>query len=110
MKIKLATALLRRKELNNKLATMLSPLKDEGIKQRLFEVKATRRKVTDEVDDILLQVPKLSMEQVTAAYDWCSKNLRLVDAAIQQANWTTEIDVDASVMEDFVDPYMKPQS
>jgi len=108
MKIKLATALLRRKELHNKLSTMLSPLKDEGIKGRLFEVKVARKKVSEDIDDVMAQVPKIGIEQVTAAYDWHSKQLRLVDAAIQQANWTTEIDVDESVMADFVDPYVKP--
>lgn len=99
MKIKLAQALLRRKELNDKVAQ----LKQINVRD-LFEVKVKRQNVTDNVDDIVAQVPKLVPEQVTAAYDWHSKQLRQIDAAIQQANWNTEVDVDAETMKDFVTP------
>ena len=96
MNIKLAEALLRRKELNNKVLQL------QGINSKdLFEVKAERRKVTDSIDDIVAQVPKLTLAQVTGGYDFYARALRRVDAAIQQANWTTEIDVDSSVMDDF---------
>lgn len=101
MKIKLAEALLRRKELMEKVE-QLKPINTEG----LFEVRAERRKVTDQLDDVIAKVPKVSMQQVTADFDWHSKRLRLVDAAIQQANWTIEIDVDESCMADYVDPYV----
>lgn len=102
MKIKLAEALLRRKELQQQV-DRLKTINTEG----LFEVKGQRKKLTDEIDDIVLSVPKISMQQVTHAYDWHAKQLRLVDAAIQQANWTTEIDVDQASMEGYVDPYIK---
>lgn len=96
MKAKLAEALLRRKELQQKVDQV------RNIKDRdLFEVKAQRRQVTDSVDDIVAQVPKLTLSQVTAEYDYYAKQLRLVDAAIQNANWTTEIDLPDSVMGDF---------
>ena len=47
---------------------------------------------------------KLALSEVTAEYDFYAKRLRLVDAAIQQANWTTEIEVDGCVSEDFPVP------
>ncbi len=86
--MKLAEALLRRKELQDK-------------EKDLFEVKGKRAKVTDEIDDIVLQVPKLTLAEVTQEYDHYAKRLRLLDAAIQQANWTTEIEVDPCVNQDF---------
>ena len=99
MKIKLAEALLRRKELQNKVE-MLRSIKDNNI----FEVRATRKQVSDSIDDIVAKVPKLKASQVTAEFDWHARQLRLTDAAIQQANWTTEIEVQESVMDDYTDP------
>lgn len=97
MNVKLAEALLRRKELQGKVA-QLATIKDKD----LFEVKRKRAKVTDEVDDVVLQVPLLTSSEVTHAYDWHARQLRLVDAAIQQANWTTEVTVGDDVMADYV--------
>jgi len=96
MKVKLAEALLRRKELQGKV-DMLKHIQDKN----LFEVKAQRRQVTESLDDIIAQVPKLTASQVTAEYDWHARQLRLVDAAIQQANWTCEIEIDQTVMSDY---------
>lgn len=96
MKVKLAEALLRRKELQGKVDT-LKHIQDKN----LFEVKAQRRQVTESLDDIIAQVPKLTASQVTAEYDWHARQLRLVDAAIQQANWTCEIEIDQTVMSDY---------
>ena len=98
MKVKLAEALLRRKELNAKV-DQLKKINLEG----LFEVKATRRNVTENIDDIVVKVPKISLSQVAAGHDWYAKQLRLVDAAIQQANWTTEIEVVPDVMKDYTE-------
>ena len=96
-KIKLAEALLRRKELNEKIEVL------RAIKgQDLFEVRVQRKLAHEGIDDVIAQIPKLSINDVTAAYDWTARQLRLVDAAIQQANWTTEIDVQDTVMKDFV--------
>lgn len=96
MKVKLAEALLRRKELQGKV-DVLKQIHDKN----LFEVKAQRKQVTDSIDDIVAMVPKLTASQVTAEYDWHARQLRLVDAAIQQANWTCEIEVQETVMADF---------
>jgi len=97
MKIKLAEALLRRKELQGKV-DVLSRVKETD----LFEVKAKRVKVTESLDDIVAQVPKLTASQVTSEYDWHARQLRLVDAAIQQANWTCDVEVRDSVMSDYL--------
>lgn len=96
MKIKLAEALLRRKELQGKV-DVLKEIKDKN----LFEVKAQRRQVTESLDDIIAQVPKLSASQVTAEFDWHARQLRLIDSVIQQANWTVEIEIDQTVMSDY---------
>lgn len=99
MKIKLAEALLRRKELNNKV----EQLKVINV-PNLFEVKVKRQNVTENVDNITAQVPRIKLSQVAAGYDYYAKQLRLVDAAIQQANWVTEVEVGPDVMKDYVDP------
>ena len=98
-KIKLAEALLRRKELANKVA-VLSDIKTKDI----FELVVKRQPVTESVDDIQAGVPKLTASQVTREFDWHLRQLREIDAAIQQANWTTEIDVRPDNMADYTEP------
>lgn len=97
MKVKLADALLRRKELQGKV-DVLKQIKEKD----LFEVKARRQAVADGIDDVVAQVPKLTASQVTQEYDWHARQLRLVDSAIQQANWTCEIEVHDDSMGDYV--------
>lgn len=94
--IKLAEALLRRKELNEKVS-VLKHIKDAD----LFETKTGRRAVHEGIDDIIAQVPIMSVAEVTQEFDWHARQLRLVDAAIQQANWTTDVEVNDSVIADF---------
>ena len=95
-RIKLAEALLRRKELQEKVQ-VLKTIQDKD----LFEVKCRRQNVADNIDEVVAQVPKLDAWQVTHEFDWHSRRLRMVDSAIQQANWATEIMVDPSVMSDY---------
>lgn len=99
MKIKLAEALLRRKELSGKVQS-LNQIKTADV----FTLKTTRKPAHEGIDDIVAQVPKLNASQVTAEFDWHARQLRLVDAAIQQTNWTTEVEVDPSVMSDYTQP------
>lgn len=99
MKVTLASALLRRKELQQKV----DQLKQINVKD-MFEVKAQRRQVTDSIDDIVAQVPKLKPEEVTAAFDWHARRLREIDLAIQQANHTTQLEIGDSIMEDYKTP------
>jgi len=96
MKIKLAEALLRRKELQEKV-DQLRTVQATG----LFEVRVTRKQVHEGIDDVIANVPRLSIGEVTAAYDFHAKRLRRVDAAIQQANWNTIIEVDDTDMDDY---------
>ena len=96
MKIKLAEALLRRKELSEKVKGI------ENFKQAdVYEVKVKRQKVSEDIDDIVASVPKLTLSQVTAELDHYARSLRLVDAAIQQANWTTEVEIDSKCMDSY---------
>ena len=94
---KLAECLLRRKELQQQIDRM------KGIHAKeLFEVKIQRKKVTDDVDDIIASVPKMTFAQFDAEYRYYAKQLRLVDAAIQQINWTAEVDGVDECFKDYV--------
>jgi len=97
--MKLAVALLRRKELSEKLAR-IGPIKQE----QLFTLHVKRISVTDAVDEVTAHAPKCTLADVTAEYDFYSKQLRLIDAMIQQANWTTEIEGSDNLCEDYVAP------
>jgi len=99
MKVKLAEALLRRKELNGKIEQL-----KQINKENLFVVKAKRVKVTDDIDDVVASVPKIQLSQVAAGFDYYAKQLRLIDAAIQQANWVTELEVGDDVLKDYIEP------
>ena len=97
--MKLAEALLLRKELQQKVDRL------RAIDQRdLFETKTGRKQASEGIDDIIAQVSKVSFQQFTHCFDWHAKQLRRVDAAIQQANWSVDVDADSS---DYVDPYIK---
>lgn len=95
--IKLAEALLRRKELQAKVE-VLKKFKDN---QLYYQIRGERKKVTEGIDEISADFPKLDANEVTAEYDHAARQLRLIDAAIQQTNWTAEIAVDPMVMDDF---------
>lgn len=95
MDIKLAEALLRRKELSEKL-NVLRHFKDN---QMYYEVRGQRVKVTEGIEDLNMNIPKLEASQVTAEFDHVARQLRLTDSGIQNANWTTILEVDPMVME-----------
>ena len=97
MKVKLAEALLRRKELQEKV-NQLRNIKDN---QMIYEIRGQRNKITDGIDELNANYPKLEVNQVTQEYDFSARQLRLVDAAIQQTNWTCEMDIDPIIMEDY---------
>lgn len=97
MDIKLAEALLRRKELSEKL-NVLRHFKDN---QMFYEIRGQRNKITDGLDELNANYPKLTASQVTAEYDYVARQLRLIDGIIQQANWTTVLNVDPMIMEAF---------
>lgn len=97
--VKLAEALLRRKELNIKV-NALTQIKGAQV----FETITNRVKVADGIDEFTAKVPKLTASQVTHELDWHSRQLRRLDSAIQNCNWTTEIQLDPEVMGDYVAP------
>jgi hypothetical protein len=90
----LAEALLRRKELQQKVDHLQKINKDD-----FFQVQARRVKVTDSIDDLTVAVPKLTASQFTEELDWHARQLRLVDGAIQRANWTAKVELPAEAME-----------
>ena len=96
--MKLADALLRRKELQQKV-DQIARIKETDC----FEFKFERKQINDQVDDIKANVPKVDLSQVTAEYDYYANKLRLIDAAIQQLNWTTDINVADAVWVDYSD-------
>lgn len=89
--MKLAEALVMRKHLAEKVK-QLEPIYVNGQKG-LFEVKTERRSVSADqnVDELVTQVPKITLEDVTANYDKYSKALRQIDTAIQATNWQTDL-------------------
>lgn len=89
--MKVAEALVLRKHLEAKVK-QLEPLYLQGEKG-LFELKTERVNISDTVDEVKLQVPKVALADVTAEYDKYSKALRQLDTAIQQANWLNNVDV-----------------
>ena len=99
MRMKLAQALLRRKELQQKV-DLLKVIDAKA----LYENRVKRVPVTDNVDQVIADVPKLTAAEVTREHDFHARQLREVDAAIQQANWNTEIEVDDIIGRDFVKP------
>jgi hypothetical protein len=97
--VALAEALLRRKELQTRLDRM-APLRN----QDLFEVKTGRKPAHEGLDDIIAQVPKITFAEFEAEYNFIARQLRLCDAAIQRANWETQITVEFDFMNDRVAP------
>lgn len=88
--MKIAEALVLRKHLEAKVK-QLEPLKMAG-ENGVFEMKTERVKVSDEIDEVKFQVPKLNVKDVTKEYDLYSRALRELDTSIQQANWTAEVE------------------
>ena len=97
MEIKLAEALLRRKELSQKL-DVLKHFKDNHL---FYEIRGQRTKVTEGLEELNANYPKLTASQVTAEYDYVAKSLRLIDAKIQHVNWTCDVEVDPMLMQDY---------
>ena len=93
---KLAECLLRRKELQQKI-DRIGGIKDKD----LFEVKARRQAITDSIEEVVAQVPKVALKDVTKEYDYYARQLRLIDAAIQQKNWTAEVEGVDNCFNDF---------
>jgi hypothetical protein len=88
--MKIASALLLRKQLEKKVA-QLEPIKKLG-DDGLFETKVKRLNITEQIDEVSIQVPKMTLSDVTAEYDKYATALRKLDASIQKANWEFDVD------------------
>lgn len=95
--MKLAEALVLRKHLADKVK-QLEPIYINGQKG-VFETKTERRNISDTVDEVTMQVPKVKVEDVTAEYDKYSKALRELDTSIQHTNWVTELATNVDLKE-----------
>lgn len=89
--MKIAEALVLRKHLESKVK-QLEPLYFNGQKG-LFEVKTERKTISDNVDEVTMTIPKITMQDLTEEYDKYSKALRELDTAIQAANWQYDVKV-----------------
>lgn len=90
-KLKIAEALVLRKHLVMKVE-QLKPVKVNG-DNGLFELHTERKNISDSVDEVKIQVPKVDFKEITKEYDLYSKALRELDTAIQKANWEYEVDM-----------------
>ena len=98
-KMKLAEALLRRKELREKLQRM-----DAVRTKDMFEPRVRRIKVSDAIDEVVADVPKMTWAEFNQEYDHYARQLRIIDAVIQNVNWTTDVEPPQDVMQDFNPP------
>ena len=78
-----------RKHLEAKVK-QLEPIKLQG-DRGLFEIQTQRSKISEEVDEIKTQLPRITIESVTKEYNKYSKALRELDTAIQQTNWAADL-------------------
>jgi len=88
--MKIAQALLLRKQLEKKVA-QLEPIKKMG-DDGLFETKVKRMNITEQVDEVAVSVPHITLQDVTKEYDTYASALRKIDASIQKANWEFDVD------------------
>lgn len=91
--MKLAEALLLRKQLSGKVA-QLQPLKFQG-DQGLFDTKIKRTPTSQSVDEVTIHTPRITMEEFTKEFDMYATELRKIDAAIQKANWSFDVEYTA---------------
>lgn len=87
--MKLAEGLLLRKQLQEKVA-QLAPLRNVGV-NGVFDQQVVRKNVTDNVDELTITTPRITVADITATYDHYAGELRKIDAAIQQANWQCDL-------------------
>jgi len=88
--MKIAQALLLRKQLEQKVA-QLTPIRNYG-EQGLLSTKVMRKNVSDQVDEVTIQTPRVTLDDVTETFDKYATALRKLDASIQKANWEFDVD------------------
>lgn len=88
--MKIAQGLLLRKQLERKV-NQLEPIKLQG-EDGILQTKVRRVNVTEQIDEVQLEVPRITLADVTKEYDKYASALRKLDAAIQRANWEFDLD------------------
>ena len=48
--------------------------------------------VGSDIDEVSIQVPKMTLAEITSEYDKYASALRKIDASIQKANWEFDVD------------------
>jgi hypothetical protein len=90
LKMKIAEALLLRKQLEAKVK-QLEPLKLQG-ETGVYKTEVTRSKVNDNYDEIIARVARVELKDITSEYDHYATELRKLDTSIQKANWAFDVD------------------
>lgn len=88
--MKIAEALLLRKQLQAKVE-QLQPLHNVG-ERGVFDQAVKRVSVNENVDELTITTPRITLADITRSYDHYAGELRKLDSAIQQANWTAEVE------------------
>jgi hypothetical protein len=87
--MKIAEGLLLRKQLQAKVE-QLQPLHNVG-ERGVFDQAVKRVNVNENVDEITLTTPRITLADITRTYDHYAGELRKLDSAIQQANWQFDL-------------------
>ena len=88
--MKIAEALLLRKQLEAEVKR-LEPLKLQG-QNGLFEVKTSRKSVSETIDELTIQSPKITFADFDKEYSKKATQLRKLDTSIQKANWQFDVE------------------
>ncbi len=88
--LKIAEGLLLRKQLQAKVE-QLKPLRELG-DRGVFSQQVQRKQVSENVDELSIVTPRITLEDLTKTYDHYATQLRKLDAALQKANWNYDLD------------------
>tara|TARA_R100001163_G_C4997272_1_gene147735 strand:- start:416 stop:736 length:321 start_codon:yes stop_codon:yes gene_type:complete len=100
--VPLAELLIRRNDLKDKLERV-KPLTNRD----LYGQKVQRISVSDSVDEVTVQVPRLSYDEIDGNWNHISRQLRKVDALIQRTNWETQVAIDPELLQDYRAPALE---
>lgn len=87
--MKIAEGLLLRKQLQAKVE-QLQPLHNVG-ERGVFDQAIKRVNVNENVDEITITTPRITLADITRSYDHYASELRKLDSSIQQANWQYDL-------------------
>jgi hypothetical protein len=58
----------------------------------VFDQAIKRVNVNENVDEITITTPRITLADITRSYDHYASELRKLDSSIQQANWQFDLD------------------